>query len=101
MLSTPQLRSQPQEGKKMQHNVNKQDTPMAIEKINLSDCVELPYNPRKILRPGDAEYQQLARSCAEFGFLEPIVVNIRTGRVVRGNQRVKVMKKKGITRTEV
>ncbi len=73
---------------------------MIIEKINLSDCLKPSYNPRKNLRLGAAKLKKLVRNYGEFGLVEPIVVNMRTGHVVHGNQHAKVLKKKGIIRTK-
>ncbi len=53
------------------------------------------YNPRKDLQPEDAEYQKLRRSIEEFGYVEPIIWNERTGNVVGGHQRLKVLLEKG------
>lgn len=54
------------------------------------------YNPRKDLQPEDAEYQKLRRSIEEFGYVEPIIWNERTGNVVGGHQRLKILLEKGI-----
>ncbi len=40
------------------------------------------YNPRRDLKPGDKDYEKLKRSIEEFGFVEPVVWNRRTGFVV-------------------
>lgn len=57
-----------------------------ITKIKLS-----AYNPRQDLRPGDAEYEALKRSIAEFGYVDPLVWNKRTGNLVGGHQRLKIL----------
>lgn len=44
-----------------------------------------PYNPRKI---GADDLAALRRSITHFGFVEPVVVNRRLGRIVGGHQRV-------------
>jgi len=49
------------------------------------------YNPRRDLKPGDKDYEKLKRSIEEFGFVEPVVWNRRTGFVVGGHQRLKVL----------
>lgn len=54
------------------------------------------YNPRKDLQPEDAEYQKLRRSMDEFGYVEPIIWNERTGNVVGGHQRLKILLEKGV-----
>ena len=53
------------------------------------------YNPRKDLQPDDAEYKKLRRSIEEFGYIEPIIWNERTGNVVGGHQRLKVLLEQG------
>lgn len=57
-----------------------------IEQINAA-----AYNPRVDLQPGDPEYVKLKRSIEEFGYVEPIVWNERTGNMVGGHQRYKIM----------
>lgn len=47
------------------------------------------YHPRVDLQPGDVEYKKLHRSIEEFGHVEPIVWNERTGHVVGGHQRLR------------
>ena len=61
-----------------------------IEKINRA-----LYNPRKDLKPGDSEYEKLRRSIEEFGSVEPLVWNRRTGNLVGGHQRLKVLQAMG------
>ncbi|WP_136604653.1 site-specific DNA-methyltransferase [Paenibacillus dokdonensis] len=57
-----------------------------IDKINAA-----AYNPRIDLQPGDPEYEKLCRSIESFGYVEPIVWNERTGNMVGGHQRYKIM----------
>ncbi|MBT9173147.1 MAG: hypothetical protein DDT21_01537 [Syntrophomonadaceae bacterium] len=64
---------------------------MEIQKIPVTKIKAAKYNPRKDLKPGDAEYEQLRRSMAEFGYVEPVVWNKTTGNVVGGHQRLKVL----------
>ena len=64
---------------------------MKIERKPLSDLIPAGYNPRVDLRPGDAAYEKLKRSMQEFGCVEPIVWNRRSGHVVGGHQRLKVL----------
>ena len=68
---------------------------MQIEKKNVDELKAAAYNPRKDLQPGDAEYEKLKRSILEFGYVEPVIWNKRTGIVVGGHQRLKVMKDLG------
>ncbi len=68
---------------------------MEIRKIKIEELRPAEYNPRKDLQPGDREYKKLKASLEEFGYVEPIVWNERTGNVVGGHQRLKVLKEHG------
>jgi len=59
------------------------------------------YNPRKDLQPEDPEYQSLKSSIDKFGCVEPIIWNERTGNVVGGHQRLKVLIDQGAEEAEV
>jgi len=65
--------------------------PVPADKLNPAK-----YNPRKDLKSGDPEYEKLLRSVEEFGYVEPIIWNERTGNIVGGHQRFKVLKQLGI-----
>ena len=69
---------------------------MNIDKISIKKLIPADYNPRKDLRPGDPEYEKLKRSFEEFGYVEPIIWNKTTGRVVGGHQRLKVLLSMGM-----
>ena len=73
---------------------------MVIEKKKTADLLPADYNPRKDLKPGDKEYEKLKRSIQEFGYVEPVIWNKNTGRVVGGHQRLKVLIDMGITEVE-
>lgn len=64
---------------------------MKIEKLKTKLLLPADYNPRKDLKPGDAEYDKLKRSIEQFGYVEPVIWNKTTGRVVGGHQRLKVL----------
>lgn len=68
-----------------------------IQKIPIEQLNPAKYNPRKDLQPGDAEYEKLLRSVEEFGYVEPIIWNKRTGNIVGGHQRFKVLKQLGFS----
>ena len=68
---------------------------MDIRKIPADKLNPAAYNPRKDLQPGDAEYEKLLRSVEEFGYVEPIIWNERTGNIVGGHQRFKVLRQLG------
>ena len=57
---------------------------MLIEKENVAELLPADYNPRKDLRPGDPEYEKLKRSIEQFGYVEPVIWNATTCRVVGG-----------------
>ena len=64
---------------------------MKIEKLKTKNLIPADYNPRKDLKAGDPEYDKLKQSIQEFGYVEPIIWNKTTGRVVGGHQRLKVL----------
>lgn len=74
---------------------------MQIEKKKVIDLVPADYNPRKDLKPGDKEYEKLKRSINEFGYVDPLIWNKRTSRLVGGHQRLKVLKDMGIDEVDV
>lgn len=73
---------------------------MEIRTLKAAQLKPADYNPRRDLQPEDAEYQKLRRSMEEFGYVEPIIWNERTGRVVGGHQRLKVLLEKGAEEIE-
>lgn len=58
------------------------------------------YNPRKDLKESDKEYQAIKNSLETFGLLSPIVWNKRTGNIIGGHQRYKILKSQGVTEIE-
>ncbi len=74
---------------------------MRIEQVEISQINPAPYNPRKDLKPEDSEYKKLARSLDEFGCVEPLVWNKRSGNLVGGHQRLKILIDRGVTETAV
>lgn len=73
---------------------------MIIEKIKVEKLIPADYNPRKDLQPGDSEYEKIKRSLEEFGYVDPVIWNRTTGRVVGGHQRLKVLASMGRTEVE-
>ena len=73
---------------------------MQIEKLKTEQLIPAEYNPRKDLKPGDPEYDKLKRSIEQFGYVEPVIWNKTTGKVVGGHQRLKVLLDMGITEVE-
>ncbi len=74
---------------------------MLIERKTISDINPAPYNPRLDLKLGDPDYEALTRSYEEFGLVEPLVWNKRSGNLVGGHQRLKIIKASGATEVEV
>ena len=74
---------------------------MLIKTIKIADINPAHYNPRKDLKPEDKEYLKLAKSMKEFDLVEPLVWNKRTGNLVGGHQRLKILKDIGQTEVEV
>ncbi|MED1406946.1 ParB N-terminal domain-containing protein [Bacillus mycoides] len=64
---------------------------MEIRKIRTDEINPAPYNPRIDLQPGDAEYEKLKQSVEQFGYVQPLVWNERTGNLVGGHQRFKIL----------
>jgi len=73
---------------------------MNIQTVPAAKLKAAAYNPRKDLKPGDAEYEKLRRSIEEFGYVEPVIWNERTGNIVGGHQRFKVLTSLGYTEIE-
>jgi DNA modification methylase len=73
---------------------------LEIQKLPLEKLNPAKYNPRKNLKPGDPEYEKLKKSMETFGYVEPIVWNKRSGHVVSGHQRLKILQHQGQTEIE-
>ena len=71
-----------------------------IECKHTADLIPADCNPRKDLKPGDPEYDKLKRSMEQFGYVEPVIWNKTTGRVVGGHQRLKVLMDMGVIEVE-
>lgn len=69
--------------------------------MKLSDIHPVEYNPRIMLKPGDAEYESLKNSLDNFGVATPLIVNQITGNLVSGHQRLNVLKQMGVVETEI
>ena len=74
---------------------------MEIRRVPVSKLNPAAYNPRKDLQPEDSEYQKLSQSLDRFGCVEPVVWNERTGNVVGGHQRLKILLAAGETELDV
>lgn len=74
---------------------------MEIQEMKIDDLMPADYNPRKDLQPGDKEYEKLRKSIQEFGYVDAVIWNKRTGFVVGGHQRLKVLKELGYEKVQV
>ena len=74
---------------------------MNIQTININQINPAVYNPRVNLKPGDKEYEKLKTSINTFGYVEPLVWNQRTGNLVGGHQRLKILAEQGLAEVEV
>jgi len=74
---------------------------MNIQKISIDKLHPARYNPRADLKPGDPEYDMLVKGIGEFGLVVPLVWNKRSGNLVGGHQRLKVLKQAGIKEVQV
>lgn len=71
---------------------------MKIVRKKMSELIPSEYNPRAI---SPTAMEGLKESLKRFGLVEPIVWNKRTGRIVGGHQRHKVMSEQGVEETDV
>ena len=69
---------------------------MEFKKIEMDKLKHAEYNPRKDLKPGDAEFEKIRKSIEEFGYVDPVIVN-SDYTIIGGHQRSKVLKELGYT----
>ncbi|MEM1108876.1 MAG: DNA modification methylase [Planctomycetota bacterium] len=74
---------------------------MNIQTVPISRINPAPYNPRVDLKPTDPAYRAIVSSLDEFGCVEPLIWNSRTGHLVGGHQRLKVIQARGDTEVTV
>ena len=74
---------------------------MKIQKIKIEKINPAVYNPRIDLKPGDKDYEKLKKSIDTFGYVEPLVWNSRSGNLVGGHQRLKILIEQGLKEVEV
>ena len=69
--------------------------------MKLSELTPAEYNPRVELKPGDQEWEALDESIGNFGYVEPIVWNERTGNIVGGHQRRNVLLARSVEEEDI
>ncbi len=74
---------------------------MLIRKVPVSEINPAPYNSRVDLQPQDPEYQDLENSLSTFGYVDPIIWNEKTGNLIGGHQRLKILIAQGLKEIEV
>src|ERR1039457_2224341 len=74
---------------------------MNMQIIEINKLNPAAYNPRRDLKPGDPDYEKLKASIETFGYVEPLVWNSRTGSLVGGHQRLKILIEQGVEEVEV
>jgi ParB-like chromosome segregation protein Spo0J len=67
-------------------------TPLQLRVLPIEQLKPAPYNPRKTLKPTDKAYRKLEASIREFGLVEPLIWNERTGHIVGGHARLSILK---------
>ena len=72
-----------------------------VRVLPIERLVPAPYNPRRSLKPTDKAYRKLEASLREFGLVEPLIWNERTGHVVGGHARLAILKAMGVTEVPV
>lgn len=74
---------------------------MEIVRKKIDELIPADYNPRKDLQEADKEYQDIKNGIQTFGLVIPLIMNKRTGVLVNGHQRLKVLKDLGWTEVDV
>jgi len=69
-----------------------------VDRMPLAEIIPAAYNPRTI---DEASLAGLSRSVEEFGYVEPLIINKRSGRLVSGHQRLKVLARQGVDEVDV
>jgi len=67
---------------------------MDIIKVEIEKLNPAKYNPRKILKPGDPEYEKIKESILKYGCIQPIIIN-NDNTIISGHQRLTVLKDLG------
>lgn len=75
---------------------------MKTQVFRLDEISPAEYNPRQDLKLGDKQYEAIRHSIEAYGFVEPLVVNVRDGKniLVGGHQRYKILTAAGEQETE-
>ncbi|CAN5168885.1 hypothetical protein BH11PLA2_BH11PLA2_26620 [soil metagenome] len=69
-----------------------------LRTLPVADLIPADYNPRTVTQPA---YRKLKASLERFGLVEPLIWNQRTGRVVGGHLRLRIIRELGYTEVPV
>ena len=69
---------------------------MRLELKKISELLAAPYNPRTAT---EKENENLKQSIDKFGVVQPVILNEKTGYIVGGHFRVRVLKQLGYKET--
>lgn len=75
--------------------------PIELRTLPIDQLIPAPYNPRKVLSPKSPAYRKLKASIESFGLVEPLVWNERTGHIVGGHARLRILRDLGIDEVPV
>lgn len=76
-------------------------TPFELRTLPIEQLQPAAYNPRRVLAPKSMAYRKLKASLEQFGLVEPLVWNERTGRVVGGHARLRILRELGVRHVPV
>lgn len=74
---------------------------MKIVKKPIAEIKLAGYNPRIELKSGNPAYEKIKRSIEEYELVEPLIWNERTGNLIGGHQRLRVLKSLGYKEVDV
>lgn len=70
------------------------------KEVNIGELIQSDYNPRKKIVKGSSDWIDISDSIDAYGLVEPLVVNEVNMHVVGGNQRLEVLKEKGVEKVD-
>jgi ParB-like chromosome segregation protein Spo0J len=68
---------------------------LELRTLPLHQLQPAPYNPRTVLKPSSPAYRKLRQSLERFGLVEPLIWNERTGHIVGGHARLRILQDLG------
>lgn len=74
---------------------------MKLKSMPIARLTPDPRNPRNEIKPGTKAWDDLEASMKEFGMVQPVIWNERSGYVVGGHQRLRILEAWGQTKTDV